>query len=275
MRPDGRRPPGARLQRRERQLRADALRGVRAGVRPGGVGRGPPGGRGGRGRRRAPAGPLRPLPPAPVRARRGRPAARRRVRDPCAWASCCPPRSGPRTCGRARAGEPPRGRRHPRQARRARAERRPDPLVHRGLHPRRRGARAGLGPADGDRLAGHDAARAGLVDRRDDPLRDAPRPLHRPPADGRQALDGRGGGQGLAAALPARGRVRGGRARSCPAAGSATPAAPSTSWRRSPASARTWRPRRSSPSSARWGPSSAPPARTWRRPTASSTRCAT
>ena len=59
------------------------------------------------------------------------------------------------------------------------------------------------------------------------------------------------------------------------AAGSATPAAPSTSWRRSPASARTWPRRRWSPSSATWEPSFAPPARTWRRPTASCTRCAT
>ena len=56
----------------------------------------------------------------------GRPAARRRVRTR-ALGELLPAAFGPEDVRRARAGEPPRGRRHPRQARRARAE---DAQIH-------------------------------------------------------------------------------------------------------------------------------------------------
>ncbi len=90
-----------------------------------------------------------------------------------------------------------------------RAERLPDRLGGRRLHPRRGRRGADVRPRDGDPAQRHGPPRDLPVDRRDDRLRGADGLLVPVPADGGQALDGRGGGQGHPSAGPARRGVRG------------------------------------------------------------------
>ena len=141
-----------------------------------------------------------------------------------------------------------------RQARRRPPVRRPDRLGHRRLHPRRRRRRADVGAGDGDPAQRHGraprspAGPQAMIDSGDvlDLSASAgPRSTSTPPA---------------ASATRSRSRWRrwspraASRCRSCRAAASATPAARSTSWSRSPAGGRRCRPRRSprsSPTSAR------------------------
>ena len=128
----------------------------------------------------APAGALRALPAAAVRARRAGPAGGRRGGARAdALGDLLPAAFGPgRRGGAAPADERPRP--STSSAPSATAEElsgRGDPLVPRRLHPRRGGRRAGLGAADGGLLPRPLPARARHLDRRDDPLRRAARPL--------------------------------------------------------------------------------------------------
>ena len=131
-----------------------------------------------------------------------------------------------------------RRRRDQRQARRRRAVRRPDRLGDRRLHPRRGRRRADVGAGDGGAAARHDRRRDGPLDGRDDRLRRAAGPVRgrcaRPPTSTPPAASAtrspcRWPRWSPPAASPCR---------SCPGAGSATPAARSTSSRRSRAGAR-------------------------------------
>ena len=125
-------------------------------------------------RRRADA--VRPVPAAAVRARRPGAAAGDRDRACARWPRCCRTRSGRTTCERRRTRERRAvraGRRHHRQARPARADRRADRLGGRRLHPRRGRRRADVGAGHGDPAQRHDRARDRPLDRGDDRLRRA------------------------------------------------------------------------------------------------------
>ena len=105
-----------------------------------------------------------------------------------------------------------RGPHHPGQAGRSAAHRRGDPLVPVLLHGRRGGRGAGVGPPDGHLLPGAGRPRARHLDRGDDRQRRSAGPPRRQPPDRGQALDGWRGRQDQPPAVPARRRLRCGRA---------------------------------------------------------------
>ena len=269
---------GRGRQRRERQLRAHPVRGVLAGLGPRAPRRRPARRRRGRRRRRRAARPVRALPPAPLRARRRRPARRRRrgrgapaPRRRCSRAPSAPttwPRDAAREPLGASRSSPPSATDAPSPTSRSRgscdayqrgevAEEQMSALLMAILFQRAL------------------AARAGDLDRRDDRLGRAPRPLGPVAPDGRQALDRRGRRQDLARSSRRWWPRAAPRSPSSRAAASATPAGPWTSSSRSRAGARRSPTTRSSPSSRRSAPSSAPPGPGSRRSTGGSTRCAT
>ena len=161
---------------------------------------------------------VRPVPPAALRARRAAtcwsgpsPAS-----SPCP--RCCPTPSGPTTWPswprpppsrtEPADGRPRRRRGDPRQARQARAQRQPDRLGDRRLHPRRGRRRADVGARDGDPAQRHEPHRDRPLDRGDDRLRRADGLLHAVAPDRRQALDRRRRRQDHAPARPAGRGVR-------------------------------------------------------------------
>ena len=236
----GRRPGGARLQRRERLLRPDAVRRVRAGVATGGHRRRPAGRGRLRRRRRAAAHALRPVPAAAVGARRRGDAAGDGVAGIVPLARCCPTRSAPTTWRARRPG------RHERRAFDAidviRAKRDGVALTAEQIRWVIDAYTAGGVPDEQMAallmavvLPRHGRRRARRLDAGDDRLRRAHGPVRgsagRPPTSTPPA--------GWATRSRCRwrrwSRPAASPSRSCPAAGWATPAARSTSSSRSPA----------------------------------------
>ena len=273
-----------RLQRGERVLRAHAVRRMRPGVRAARL------------RGRHDRGGQRPHPdgaqPAAVRpvpsgaARGGRPGlllVDTGSRPGRSWNACCRPRSPARSCRapamtEAAGGDLPapaavdliRAKRDGRDA-----DRRRDPLADRGLRPRRGRRRADVRAADGHLLPRPAARRAAGLDRRDDRVGGAARPVRRAAAHRGQALDRRRRRQGVADPGPAGRGVRGRgaaavRPRPRPHRRDARQAGGDPRLAGHPVPGRDDRRR-----CARWAASSARPVPGSPRPTASSTRCAT
>ena len=238
-----RRPGRERVQRGERLVRARAVRRVHAGRAAAADRRRPAR------RRRLPvrhgraAHAVRAVPAGALRVRRPGVPARHPARQRCRSRRCCPTRSGRTTCpsvpgcSRDQCSRVRGGRRDPGQAGRRAPDRRADRLGGRRLHPRRRRRRADVRARHGHPAQRHGRRGDRALDGGDDRLRRA--------AGVRRTSGVRWSTStppvGSATRSPCRWRRwsprAGRRCRSCPGAGSGTPAARWTSWSRSRAGA--------------------------------------